>query len=167
MSLRAQFLTYSIFVIAYALIVSFGLYEIRRWKFYSSRAKYIADFTKTRLGNDKSFSELFCRTLEKQSAEGWYDRLLMKEWVAVGRAAKRPHAYNLFEHAELFFFMFCTTILAVLFIGKYNGDLIGAFVTFSFVEHPFFGSSVVIAVLYVLISIITGYLLKEISSSIK
>lgn len=174
---RSTFLlTYAVFVWSYALIVSFGLYEIRRWKFYSSRAKYIADFIKGLLRSNSDFVELFCKVLEEEDEakkdEEWYkEKLLVNEWVAVGKEGeeqKRPFfIYWVFDHVEWAFFLFCTIILAGLFVGIYNGGIVNALTSRSFLRHPFLDLWIIIFLVYAIILIAAGLLLRKVSGMIK
>jgi hypothetical protein len=115
------FATHWIFVTAYALVVFFGMYETRRWKFYSSRAKCLANFVKVELAKNAKFRGFVSSRIPKErESTDFLTNLLKNEWLAVGRnGTGKGSIPKLFDYSEQFFFMFCTGILIGSFGGAY------------------------------------------------
>lgn len=154
---------YTIFVSVYSVIVSFGIYEIRRWGFYSSRAKYIADFIKVALKKDTELKEEFLkrRILEPENKDDYENELLLNEWVAVGREGEKKGAVTwIFDHAEFLFYVFFTVVLIGFFEGTY-GMIENALSSLSFPNAVPPTWCLLTVVLYVLISLLTYFALRR------
>jgi len=161
------FIAYLLLVSAYALIVSLGMYEIRRWKFYSDRAKHLSNFFKNRLRGEDGFGRAFCESLKKDKSK-FYEEFLLDEWKAVGETnTKLGRMFSwVFDYAEWLFPCFCTLILAGVFVGVYGEDIAKALFNGEF-SYPFSLLGFFIIIIYTIVLALMLSQLRKISGSVK
>ncbi|NIO37999.1 hypothetical protein GTO27_09895 [Candidatus Bathyarchaeota archaeon] len=152
---------YLLLVSAYASIVSLGMYEIRRWKFYSDRAKHLANFFTIQLSGADDFGKAFCEILEKDKSK-FYEKIFVDEWKAV----RETGLSLIFDYAEWLFPCFCTMILAGVFVGVYGEDIAKALFSGEF-SHPFPLLSSFVIIIYTIPLVLMLFQLRKISGSIK